>query len=309
MGLSTDDQKSVERFQKSVVGPSQTKLVIVDFWAEWCGPCKALAPTLEKVATKYADKGVMLVKLDVDEEKFIASQFQVRSIPAVYAVYQGQPIADLTPARTESQLCEAIDKLLEQVKLDPNASGTAGVGPDGEPEPDLKELVPIAEDVLASGDVERAVGMFGQLAQYAPEDLDVQSGLTRALIAAGRHDDARAVVDAMQPEHRADPKVAQSILTLDLAANSVEDDELSGLRTAATSNPADMDAGLAFAEAAFASGARDEATDTLLTMIGADPAWNDGAAKAKLLQIFESVGLEDEWVSAQRRRLSILLFG
>ncbi|MBU1254045.1 MAG: redoxin domain-containing protein, partial [Alphaproteobacteria bacterium] len=85
MALSIDEQKAVDRFRTEVVEPSMSKLVILDFWAEWCGPCKALTPVLEKVAGEYADKGVVLAKVNVDEEQFIASQFQVRSIPTVYA--------------------------------------------------------------------------------------------------------------------------------------------------------------------------------------------------------------------------------
>ena len=73
-----------------------TSLVILDFWAEWCGPCKQLTPMLEKVAADYADRGVNLVKINVDEEKLIAAQFRVQSIPTVYAFFQGQPVADLT---------------------------------------------------------------------------------------------------------------------------------------------------------------------------------------------------------------------
>ena len=77
MGLSIEEQKAVDRFRSNVVEPSQTKLVVLDFWAEWCGPCKALTPVLEKVAAEYADKGVVLAKINVDEEQFIAAQFQV----------------------------------------------------------------------------------------------------------------------------------------------------------------------------------------------------------------------------------------
>ena len=118
MGLNLEEQKAVDRFRKDVAEPSMTKLVILDFWAEWCGPCKALAPMLEKVCAEYADKGVVLAKVNVDEEQFIAAQFQVRSIPTVYAMFQGQPVADLTNARSESQLRQVLDQLLAKLPVD-----------------------------------------------------------------------------------------------------------------------------------------------------------------------------------------------
>jgi putative thioredoxin len=300
MGLSLDEQKAVDRFRQQVVDPSRDKLVILDFWAEWCGPCKALAPVLEKIAAEYADKGVMLAKLNVDEEQFIAAQFQVRSIPTVYAMFQGQPVADLTNARTETQLRQMLDQLLEKL---PPMGGAA------EQQADIAQLVAMGEQVLAEGDAERAASIFAQIADMAPDSPAVQSGLIRALLAAGQADDAQVALDALPEPLRADPLIAQAASALELAGSGVDEGELQALRATAAERPADMAAQFAFAQAAFAAGKRDEAADTLLAMIQREPEWDDGAAKAKLLQIFEAVGLEDSWVTAQRRKLSLLLFG
>ena len=302
MGLNLDEQKAVDRFKTNVVEPSMTKLVILDFWAEWCGPCKQLTPVLEKVAADYADKGVVLVKVNVDEEKFIASQFQVKSIPTVYAMFQGQPVADLTPARTEGQIKQMLDQILAQVPVQ------AGAGEEQPPQ-DVSQFVEMAEQVLSDGDAARAVTIFAQVVEMAPDNVVAHAGLIRALIASGEAEQAQQIFDALEPTIQEDAAMAPVKSALELAANQVDDSELAGLREAASANPDDMEAGFAFAEAAFAAGARDEAADTLLAMIAKDIEWNDGAAKAKLLQIFEAVGLEDEWVVANRRKLSHILFG
>lgn len=299
MGLNIDEQKAVERFRKDVVEPSMTQLVILDFWAEWCGPCKALAPVLEKVAAEYADKGVVLAKLNVDEEGFIAAQFQVKSIPTVYALFQGQPVADLTSARSESQLRQALDQLLAKLPVQPGGA---------QPAQDIAPLLAMGEEVLASGDAPRAVGIFSQIVDMAPERVEAHAGLLRALTAAGELDEARARLDALAPEMAADPAIAQARSAIELASDAPDDSELQVLRASAAERPADMEAQLAFASAAFAAGSRDEAADTLLKMVEVDREWSEGAARAKLLQIFEAVGLEDPWVAATRRRLSTILF-
>jgi len=308
MGLNIEEQKAVERFRKEVVDPSMTKLVIVDFWAEWCGPCKALTPVIEKVAADYAEKGVVLAKINVDEEQFIASQFQVKSIPTVYALFQGQPVADLTNARTESQLSQMLDQLLGQLPIEAGAGGGAQQGPSAE---EIAQFVAMGEAALAEGDAQRAAGIFAQVTEFASDNAAAHAGLVKAMVALGQTDEAAQVLAAIEADEKlsGDPAVAAAKAALELAANSVDDGELSGLREAAKANPDDMDAQLAFAEAAFAAGQRDEAAETLLTMIEKDRSWNDGAARAQLLKIFEAVGLEDEWVVATRRRLSKILFG
>lgn len=308
MGLNIEEQKAVERFRKEVVDPSQTKLVILDFWAEWCGPCKALTPVLEKVVAEYADKGVMLAKVNVDEQRFIASQFQVQSIPTVYAMFQGQPVADLTPARTESQLKQALDEILKQIPV--QAGGAGGqYGQQGQQAPDLDQLVGMGEQVLADGDAERAASIFMQLSQMAPDKPEVQSGLIRALVAAGQTEAAQQAFDALPPEMRDDPLVRQAHSALELAGTQVDKGELDTLRKAAAERPADTEAQIAFAEAAFAAGERDEAARVLLRSIEGGGEEGNEAAKEKLLRMFEAVGMEDPWVSTQRRKLSLILFG
>ncbi len=302
IGLNIDEQKAVERFRKDIVEPSMTKLVVLDFWAEWCGPCKALTPLLEKVAADYADKGVILAKVNVDEEQFIASQFQVKSIPTVYAMFKGQPVADLTAARTETQLKQLLDQLLEKLPVEAGAPGET-------PQQDVTQFITLAEQVLAEGDAERAAGVFGQITEMAPGNAAGHAGLIRALVALGEVPEARGVLDALDPALKDDPLIHAAAAALELAGTPVDESELQALRAAAAERPADMDAQFAFAEAAYAARSRDEAADTLLAMIEADREWNEGAAKAKLLQIFEAIGLEDPWVVATRRRLSKILFG
>ncbi|MEL6530013.1 MAG: tetratricopeptide repeat protein [Pseudomonadota bacterium] len=309
MGLNIEEQKAVERFRTEVVEPSQTKLVIVDFWAEWCGPCKALTPTLEKVAADYADKGVILAKINVDEEQFIASQFQVKSIPTVYAMFQGQPVADLTSARTESQLKQVIDQILGQL---PIKGGDAGEGgPQGPSEEEIAQFVAMGEQALSEGDPQRAAGIFAQVTEFATDNAAAHAGLVRAMIALGQVEEAKQVLTAIEadPKLASDPAIASAKSALELAGTQVDDSELAGLKAAAEANKENMEAQFAYAEAAFAAGERDAAADTLLSMVETDREWNEGAARSKLLQIFEAVGLEDEWVVATRRRLSKILFG
>ena len=302
MGLNLEEQKAVDRFRKAVAEPSMTSLVILDFWAEWCGPCKALSPVLEKVAADYADKGVLLAKVNVDEEQFIAAQFQVKSIPTVYAVFQGQPVADLTNARSESQLKGILDQLLAKLPVTPGGAGA-------EPAQDLSPLLAMGAEVLASGDGERAAGVFSQIVEIAPDNAEANAGLVRALAMAGQVDEADAVLAALSPELAKDAAIERARAALDLARAKPEEGELAGLLSAAEAEPANMDAQLAYATAAFAAGERDAAAAMLLAMIAADREWNEGAARAKLLQMFEVIGLEDPWVAATRRKLSTVLFG
>jgi putative thioredoxin len=302
LGLSAAEKEAVEAFRRDVVEPSMTKLVIIDFWAEWCGPCKALGPTLEKVAAAYADKGVVLAKIDTDKNQFIASQFQVRSIPTVYAMFQGQLVADLTQARTESQLKAMLDQILAQLPVEPGAA-------DGDAAADIEPLVQMGEEVLAGGEAERALSIFDQVAEIAPEHAGVAIGRVRALMALGRNDEAEAAIAALPADALKNPEVERARAALALAREAQPVDDLAGLAAEVAANPEDLDARFRLAGGQMAAGDRDSAAATLLSIIAADREWNEGAARQQLLKLFEAVGLEDPWVSAQRRKLSAVLFG
>jgi putative thioredoxin len=298
LGLSEADRQAIERFEADVIQPSMTSLVILDFWADWCAPCKQFAPVLEKIASDYAARGVKLAKIDVDQDKMIAAQFRIQSLPTVYAIFRGQPVADLTNYRTESQVTRALDQLLAQLKIEPEGAAAQA---------DLEPLLAMGEQVLEEGDGQRAVSIFRQIHEMAPDNAEAIGALVRALIVSGDVDEARKILDELAPDLAKKPEVARARAALEVALAAPTTDT-SALEERIAANADDHEARFELALAKMSAGDRDAAADALLEVVRRDREWNDGAARQRFLQLLEAQGLEDPWSSTQRRRLSAVLF-
>ncbi len=274
-------------FMADVVEASRTQPVIVDFWATWCGPCKQLGPALEKAVT--AAKGaVKLVKVDVDKNPQVAAQLRVQSIPTVYAFVDGQPVDGFMGALPESEIKAFIDRL------------TGPAAPS-----DLDELLAMAAESVQVGDIGGAAQAYAQALQLDPENLKAIAGLARCYLSGGDTERAREVVD-MAPDGAKDADLDGVRAALALAAEAPSD--LAPFEQRLAKDPKDHDARLALAKGLAGTGRLDEAVDHLLRIVEIDREWNEGAARAELLKIFEAAGAASETARRGRRRLSSILF-
>ncbi len=291
------EKASIEAFRRDVIEASKTALVLVDFWAEWCGPCKTLTPALEKLVAARAPK-VQLVKIDVDKNQALSQQFRIQSIPTVYAFLDGRPVDGFQGALPERELAQFVDRLLAGV---PASADEAAL------EEQIAALIGAADEATAAGAHEDAAAMLGALAQELPERHDIAARLALALLAGGKPGEAEAAIAAV-PADSKDEMVARARAALALAAEAPADEELAPLLAAVEAAPGDHAARFDLAGALAANGQRDAAADHLLAIIRADRTWNDGAAREKLLTMFEAAGLADPWSVKTRAALRAIWF-
>jgi putative thioredoxin len=273
-----------------VIEESKRQPVLVDFWAEWCGPCKQLGPVLEKVVRAAKGK-VKLVKMDIDKHPTIPGQLGIQSIPAVFAFVNGQPIDGFLGALPESQVAAFIERVTKD-----------RIG--GEE----KDLLKSADDALAAGDAAGAADLYAQVLAQDSGNVAALAGLARSYVRTGATEQAKQTLALVPEAKRNDPAVDAAHAALEVAEQAKSVGPIADLEQKVAANPLDHQARFDLALGLNAKGRRQEAVDNLLDIVRRDRKWNDDGARKQLLQFFEAWGPTDEATVNGRKRLSSILF-
>jgi putative thioredoxin len=256
-------------FEAEVINRSQQVPVLIDFWADWCGPCKQLSPVLERLADE-AGGAWILAKIDVDANQRLAAAFQVQSIPSVFAVIAGQPVPLFQGALPEQQVRKVLDEVL-RIAAENGLSGPAAAGAAPPPAVDVDEQA--AQEALQRGDIDAALASYRRLLERDP-------GNAQAALAVAR---------------------------CDLLVRTRGADE-SAVREAAAARPEDVDAQSALADLEMVRGNIDGALRPLLELVRTTTGDVRDAARARLLNLFETLDPDDPRLAAARRDLANALF-
>jgi putative thioredoxin len=281
-------ETTTARFRADVLEASLRRPVLVDFWAPWCGPCRQLAPVIERIVEAAKGK-IALVKMNIDDHPDIAEQLGIKSIPAVVAFQRGRPVDGFVGALPETQIKGFIERLVGPIE-------------------DTLDAFLAAETLIGEGDLAGAEELLTELAGQDPPHAKAIGELARLYIETERLEAARALLDAMPESIRRDAAVAASAAALENAEAALELGEIDELRQRAAFDPNDLQARFELALALNAKGKRDEAAEALLDIFRKDRSWNDDGARKQLLQFFEAWGPMDPAAIVARRRLSALLY-
>jgi putative thioredoxin len=281
---------TTQTFVKDVIEESKRQPVLVDFWAEWCGPCKQLGPVLEKVVRAAKGK-VKLVKMDIDKHPSIPGQLGIQSIPAVFAFVNGQPIDGFLGALPESQVTAFIERVTKD-----------RIG--GEEQ----DLLKAADEALAKGDAAGAAELYAAVLAQDSGNVAALAGLARSYVRTGAIEQAKQTLALVPEAKRNDAAVAAARAALEIAEQAKSVGPIGELEQKVAANPLDHQARFDLAVALNSKGRRQEAVDNLIEIVKRDRKWNDDGARKQLVQFFEAWGPTDEATVNGRKRLSSVLF-
>ena len=272
-------------FQSEVVERSRQVPVVIDFWAEWCQPCRLLAPLLEKLALEY-DGRFLLVKANTEKLPSIASAFGVQSIPAVYGVRGGQIVDFFVGLLPEPQIRAWLDRLL----------------------PSHAETLVAEAKSLAGEDPKKAEALLREAHAEAPNLAAAQIALAELLLNQGRADESRAVLEELAQRGFLEPEAEKLKAQLDLTARRGQSGDVASLSAAADADPKNLDLRLKLAEALAAEGKYQEALELALGLVQADRKKYGEQARKTMVDIFHLLPDDSELASEYRRKLSTALY-
>ena len=279
-----------DQFLDEVVEKSKITPVIVDFWAPWCGPCKQLTPTLERIVTKKKGK-IVLVKINVDENQGIAAQLNVQSIPTVYGFVDGKPVDAFQGAQPESKVETMIDKMI-----------------DSTPGNEVPKMIEEADQLFGRQKFEDSLHLYEKLAGMDPGNPKIISGLMRCLLQLKRFDDLEEMFNSLDEKILNDGDIVKVKKLLDTINNGDVDETKERIIDELKNDPKNMNLRFKLAKFYLSSSETEEGFNELLKIFEQDPKWNEEAAKNKLLEFFDLLGFNDPNVVDARKKLSSMMF-
>jgi len=285
-----NDQESVfdvtaSDFETAVLARSHRVLVLVDFWASWCQPCRMLTPVLERVVHEHQGQAV-LAKVDTDAEQRLAWEYGIRSLPTVKLFRNGAVVDEFYGVQPEPAIREMLERYVTR---------------------ESDRALALARGALEEGDAERALGLMRKALGDDPANEHIHPELARALIREGQLDEAEEVLSALSPSRKVDSDIRSLAAELRFARVAQDAPPPETLESAVAENPADYDARYRLSAVRIMRGDYEGAMDELLEIMRRDRAFGDDAGRQGLLAVFDMLGGEGPLVARYRQRMASAL--